>query len=322
MTDAPVASLSVDLDNKWSYLKTHGDENWSGFPTYLDTLMPSLLDLGRRCDVRFTVFVVGQDAALEPNAEPLATLGESQHEIGNHSFHHEPWLHLKARSEVAEELKEADEAIQSATGRRPQGFRGPGYSTSRDTVEVLSDLGYDYDASTLPTFIGPLARAYYMRTSSISDEEKKQRALLFGAFGEGFRPIKPYRWRVGNRSLIEIPVTTMPILRLPFHVTYLMYLARFSEALARAYFAISLSLCRLTGVEPSLLVHSLDMLGGDEVDGLSFFPGMDMPGERKRRLVTGFVDQMARSHRIITVGEHAELAGRINLGHRPVSSLA
>jgi peptidoglycan-N-acetylglucosamine deacetylase len=24
----PIASLSLDLDNKWSYMKTHGDPGW------------------------------------------------------------------------------------------------------------------------------------------------------------------------------------------------------------------------------------------------------------------------------------------------------
>ena len=24
----PIASLSLDLDNKWSYMKTHGDAGW------------------------------------------------------------------------------------------------------------------------------------------------------------------------------------------------------------------------------------------------------------------------------------------------------
>ena len=40
----PIASLSLDLDNKWSYMKTHGDPGWEGFPSYLDTVVPRFLD--------------------------------------------------------------------------------------------------------------------------------------------------------------------------------------------------------------------------------------------------------------------------------------
>ena len=35
-----IASLSLDLDNKWSYLKTHGDPGWESFPSYLGILVP------------------------------------------------------------------------------------------------------------------------------------------------------------------------------------------------------------------------------------------------------------------------------------------
>ena len=34
------ASLSLDLDNQWSYMKTHGDAGWQSFPSYLDTAVP------------------------------------------------------------------------------------------------------------------------------------------------------------------------------------------------------------------------------------------------------------------------------------------
>ena len=41
----PTASLSLDLDNKWSYMKTHGDAGWESFPSYFDLLIPRVLRL-------------------------------------------------------------------------------------------------------------------------------------------------------------------------------------------------------------------------------------------------------------------------------------
>ena len=55
-------SLSLDLDNKWSYLKTHGSDKWKGFPSYLDVVVPRILDFLDERDIRITFFVVGQDA--------------------------------------------------------------------------------------------------------------------------------------------------------------------------------------------------------------------------------------------------------------------
>src|SRR3954471_11929964 len=98
-----IASLSLDLDNQWSYMKTHGDAGWQSFPSYLDIVVPRVLDfLKERNDLAITFFIVGQDAALPKNREALAALASAaggRHEIGNHSFNHEPWLHLYTRTE-------------------------------------------------------------------------------------------------------------------------------------------------------------------------------------------------------------------------------
>ena len=40
MSPRPVASISLDLDNQWSYMKTHGDPGWESFPSYLDAFVP------------------------------------------------------------------------------------------------------------------------------------------------------------------------------------------------------------------------------------------------------------------------------------------
>ena len=256
----PIASLSLDLDNKWSYMRTHGDPGWESFPSYLDVAVPRFVELLRSLDLVITVFVVGQDAAIESNRHLLRTLANEGHEIGNHSFRHEPWLHLYDAEAIRAELASAEEHILAATGQRPIGFRGPGFSVSPTVLRSLAARGYQYDASTFPTFLGPLARAYYFFTARLDPEEKRQRSRLFGGFCEGFRPVRPYRWDVDGSELIEIPVTTMPIFRLPIHVSYLLYLARFSRGLALAYFRSALLLCRATGVAPSLLLHPLDLL--------------------------------------------------------------
>src|SRR2546422_1057597 len=204
----PIASLSLDLDNKWSYLKTHGDRGWESYPSYLDRVVPRFLDLLEELGLRITVFVVGQDAARESNHESLAAISAAGHGIGNHSFHHEPWLHLYSAAQIEDEIVAAEEAIFSATGVVPTGFRGPGYSLSP-------------------------------------------------------------------------PV----LLRLPIHFSYLLFLRQFSRLAAWSYWHAAMNACRLTGVEPSLLLHPLDFLGGDEEPDLGFFPAMKMAGAAKREFV-------------------------------------
>ena len=92
-------------------------------------------------------------------------------------------------------------------------------------LRILARHGYQYDASTLPTFIGPLARAYYFMTTKLSPEDKESRKMLYGKFRDGLQPLRSYRWQIDGDSemLVEIPVTSMPIFKIPFHVSYILY---------------------------------------------------------------------------------------------------
>ena len=56
--DKPVASLSLDLDNKWSYMKTHGDPGWESFPSYLDVVVPRVLEFLEERELIITFFIV------------------------------------------------------------------------------------------------------------------------------------------------------------------------------------------------------------------------------------------------------------------------
>jgi hypothetical protein len=283
--DKPICSLSLDLDNQWSYMKTHGDPGWESFPSYLDLVVPRFLKMLDDFGWKITVFVVGQDAALEKNREALQMIADAGHEIGNHSFNHEPWLHLYSKQQIEDEIIRAEEAIEAATGQRPRGFRGPGYSLSRDVLEVLADREYLYDASTFPTYLGPLARAYYFMSSDFSNKERQKRNVLFGSFRDGFRPIKPFAWRIEDRKILEIPVTTMPYFKLPFHFSYLLYIARISPSLAEHYLRAALMLCRCARVQPSLLLHPLDFLSSEDIPILRFFPAMDTAHNEKTETV-------------------------------------
>ncbi|MDQ4122882.1 MAG: polysaccharide deacetylase family protein [Acidobacteriota bacterium] len=303
----PLASLSLDLDNKWSYMKTHGDAGWEQFPSYLDQLVPRVLDFLEKRALKITFFVVGQDAALDKNRESLAALAAAGHEIGNHSFNHEPWLHLYSAREIEDELKRAEEAIFAATGvERIKGFRGPGFSLSQTVLETLAQRGYEYDCSTFPTYLAPLARAFYFMTApKMTAEEKAKRKQLFGKFSDGFQPLKPYVWQFENRNLVEIPVTTFPLLKTPIHASYILYLSSFSRFAARQYFEKAIKISKRLGYEPSILLHPLDFLSADDAPELKFFPAMNLPLERKLETMSEVFDCLEKNFRIVNMSEHA-----------------
>jgi peptidoglycan/xylan/chitin deacetylase (PgdA/CDA1 family) len=301
-----IASASLDLDNKWSYLKTRGDAAWQGYPSYLPAVVPRILGFLDERKLKTTFFIVGFDATRAENREVLAEIPKRGHHVGNHSFHHEPWLHLYSRERLIEELQRAEEAIEQATGVRTKGFRGPGFSVSSTVLKVLGERGYRYDASVFPNVLNPLARAYFLATTNLSGEEKEQRKALFGSMADARRPVKPFWWRLERERLLEVPVTTMPLLKMPIHMTYIHYLAKYSRAAASLYFRFALSLCRLTGTEPSLLLHPSDFMGREDDSDLGFFPAMDVPVAAKLSLLDETLAAMAADHDVMSLEAYAE----------------
>ena len=126
----PIASLSLDLDNKWSYLKTHGDRAGRDFPATSMRVVPRFLELLDELGLRITVFVVGQDAAIEQNqarrwhpSPPPATKSATTRSITSRGCICTRPRKSRRRSAAAEE------AIARRRARANR-FRGPGYSLS------------------------------------------------------------------------------------------------------------------------------------------------------------------------------------------------
>ncbi|MFT5303286.1 MAG: hypothetical protein ACI814_004105 [Mariniblastus sp.] len=320
MANKNTASLSLDLDNKWAYLKMHGDSDWENFPSYFDVVVPRMLEFFDQHSLTATVFVVGQDAEIERNRSALAAIAEQGHEIGNHSFNHEPWLHLYTPTQLDEEFEKSESAIRAATGKDPVGFRGPGFSLSNQVLRTLVKRGYEYDCSTFPTYLGPIARAYYFFKSSLSKAEKEDRKELFGSWKDGFQSNHPFEWESGNDRLLEIPVTTMPIFKVPIHASYVMYLATYSRAIAKAYFWSSMQMCKWMGVQPSLLLHPLDFMGVEDDSDLSFFPGMNQPAHLKIKLLSDCMKMMQKQFDVVTLREHASRLKGATVKFRDVES--
>lgn len=303
----PIANISLDLDNQWSYMKIHGDEGWENYPSYFNIFVPHVLKTLDELDLKITFFIVGKDTETEENRKYLQMITKKGHEVGNHSYNHESWLQSYSYEKLEKEIKDAEEAIESVTGKKTTAFRGPGFSWSKDLLAILEKRGYLFDASTLPTFLGPLARMYYFKKSDLTKEEKKARKELFGKFSEGFRKVKPYKWILGReKHLMEIPVTTMPVFKLPFHLSYLIYLGNISIGLMKMYLNIAITLCKITKTPVSFLLHPLDLIGGDQITQLAFFPGMNIKSEKKLHLFKIAINRLKKDFELIPMTEFAK----------------
>jgi hypothetical protein len=312
------ATLSLDLDNLWAYLKAHNDPAWESLPSYFDRVVPRILDVLDNFNLKITFFVVGQDAAIKDNRDALRAITQRGHEIANHSFYHEPKFHLYSWDRLQQEFDLSEAAILNATGQRTRGFRGPGFSISDQTLKTLVNRGYVYDSTIFPTFMGPLARTYYFMTGSFSSQQRRDRQALFGRLSDGFVPNRSFMWEFEKGNLLEIPVSTFIGLKVPIHATYLHYLATFSPWLARSYFSSALALYRLNGAIPSILLHPLDFLGGDDVVELEFFPGMKSNSFEKLDRTCEYLQLLDDRFEIVTMRQLASELENSTLNSRSI----
>jgi peptidoglycan-N-acetylglucosamine deacetylase len=289
-----LASLSLDLDDKWAYLRSRGDAAWQTRPSYLPDVTPRIVDfLGER-GLACTFFVVGEDADRHEGAREVERIADAGFEVANHGEQHLPWLDKMPADELEAEVAEAEESILRVTGQRPIGFRAPGFSWSPELLELLVRRGYRYDASVFPTFVGSAARLYVKLSGfraakpQAVDETPEQR---FSSLGDALRTLRPHRIETPAGSIVELP--------------YVSFLAQKSPAAARAYWRTAMRLCRLRNVGPSLLLHPLDFLGEEDQPQLTYFPGMRMPRAVKLELLSNVLADLAHNRQVVTIAHHA-----------------
>lgn len=282
MSPRPPASLSIDLDNKWAYLRAAGLEDWETCSSYLPVAIERIVDLLGECDLPVTVFLVGRDLHCDSDITAIEQFGSLRSwEPANHSLNHLPWMHTMDSDEIRREINTTHQAIVSLTGRRPYGFRGPGFSCPEEVLNVLSELRYLYDASIFPTSMAPIARAVFLAKTQLKGEQREKAKKLYGGFASMRKPNRPYQRHEAGQSIWEIPVTVMPLIRTPIHFSYLNFVAQSSTTLAKSYFRTSLAICRRLNVTPSLLLHPPDFLGCEDDSDMAYLPGMKPTRSKK-----------------------------------------
>jgi hypothetical protein len=65
-------------------------------------------------------------------------------------------------------------------------------------------------------------------------------------------------------------------------------------------------MCRLTRTQPSLLLHPLDFLSGEDVPELKFFPGMHLPAAEKLSVVSEMLAMLSQKFDLVNMRQHAE----------------
>ncbi|QDT09391.1 polysaccharide deacetylase family protein [Stieleria marina] len=297
-----IASISLDFDNKWAYLRAAGRDDWAEQSSYLPLAADRIVETLGELNLPLTVFIVGRDLADDQNIAAARSFDRLPNwEPANHSLNHLPWMHTMEPSEITAEIETTDQRIRDHLGRRPLGFRGPGFSCPDQVLRVLAKNDYVYDASIFPTSMAPIARAVFLMRTKLQGEQREKAKQLYGGFKSMRHPNRPFQRSVAGNddrqatNLWEVPVTVLPFARTPIHFSYFTYLASFSTLAAKAYFSTALRLCRMTGTPPSLLLHPPDFMGREDDSDMAYFPAMNMARADKIAIVRWALKKYAES---------------------------
>ena len=305
----PPATLSIDLDDLWAYRRSFGLPTTGAAQSLLPLAIPRYLAFMRKHDLRGTAFVIGADAGVAAHRHLFKAIAAAGHEVGNHSDTHagdlESWPAARQRAD----LLKAHAAIEAACGVAPHGFRGPSFRVSRSLLEAVQLMGYRYDASTFPSALGALARRWQARRASALGTRPALAADTYGSSASGRLPLRPYTWELAAGPLIEVPVTTLPGLRIPVHGTYLQHLADFSSLAARASMVALVNGCKVARVAPHYLLHGTDFIGCDDPLDCAFLPGMRRPWRAKLALLTALVLRLRASYELMPIDAYVATLG-------------
>lgn len=287
-----LCSISVDLDETPNYFHIHDlpppDPGAPAAHAVYDAALPRLARFAKTEDFPLTLFAIGKDLERTENARALRDLSDQGHAVENHSYNHRYDLTLLPPKIIEREIDDGVRAIEKATGRKPYGFRAPGYAISDAVLDALESVGARFDSSVFPCPSYYSAKALVMGAMRLAG--KKSHAVLDSprVLTAPARPYRPGRsWhRRGNRPIIELPIQVTPFLRLPVIGTSV---GLAGPAVARL---LAKSCARLQFV--NLELHGMDLL--QPSDGLERLvprqPELRTSLDRRLRSLKAFVDTL------------------------------
>jgi hypothetical protein len=250
-----LAALSIDLDALEHYHLVHG---LPPPPPGPDPVHGAALDrfgeLCARLGLHATAFAVGDRLAEPGAAAAVARLAAAGHEIANHGFAHDYAIARRPPAAILADVRRGADAVERAAGRRPAGFRAPGYTLSAPLVRALCDAGVRYDSSAFPSLPYWVAKAAVMGAMALGGRPS---GAILDRPRASWAPRVPYHpsasepYARGALPLLELPIAT-GFLGFPLVGTFI---ATFPPGLVRALSAGARAL-------PLLVVelHAIDLL--------------------------------------------------------------
>ncbi|SIR55715.1 Polysaccharide deacetylase [Haladaptatus litoreus] len=153
--------LTYDFDAVSVWIHTFGASN---APTQLSRGIygawvgaPRLLDLHDKHDIPATWFVPGH--TIESFPDRVGEVHDRGYDIQCHGWRHVNPATFDGKEAEQSEYERAISNIEDVTGRKPTGFRSPAWEFSEHTLEIIEELGFEWDSSQMGNDFAP----YHLR---------------------------------------------------------------------------------------------------------------------------------------------------------------
>lgn len=295
-----LASIHIDMDSPGTLLRFWGfDGACADLDRFHEVAMTRALDLLRDCGVRATFFCIGEELDKSPVAVSMIRQAHHEgHEIANHTYSHPFGLTNLGAAEIRREITDCSEVIHRVTGAPPRGFRAPGYAVNAAVLEILEELGFEYDSSAFWSVLHSAMRIYRRAVSGRPAPDSFGEASM-GLSRSIYYPEKATWTRQGPaRSIVEIPLPRTRVFNLPFY-------SNFHLATGALYRAMAVALMN----QPYFvyLVHLVEFT--DLSDGLParlrVHPNVTTEAAVKVRALADTIRRIMRRYQIITSAEAA-----------------
>ena len=128
--------------------------------------LPRILKLLKKYDVPATFFVPGKTAEDFPDVVP--SIIADGHEVGHHSYYHKWPDRYETREEEAADYAKGSAIVEPIIGKKITGYRSPAWEYSRNTLDILEDMGIEYTSDMMGTDCLEYLEAFGKKTKMVS----------------------------------------------------------------------------------------------------------------------------------------------------------
>lgn len=299
--------VQVDLDGLDAVLDCYGSQLKEGETDliYTDGVV-RLLELLKEFDLKATFFVIGKDTEVTYKRQIIERIVSEGHELANHTYSHPLSFARLSLEEQKKEIGQCSAVISSISGKAPRGFRAPGYAIRSAVVNHLEKQHFTYDASVFPCAFSWFIRGWQSLFSASRYEKGKYGSTMHAiAPCSAYQPDREtiHRRSSDKRNIYEIPVSTMPIVRLPFHGSYVMVLSKLSPRMALCYWMLGFK-WHLQKKQPyTFVIHPLELTCMAHDDRLAAQIGYDIKIEEKTKIYREIFAVLQNNTEVVTT-EH------------------